>query len=136
MNWVSTKTPCGLISFKLNQCLASLGITWYFDEKVAIGVVPIQERCIMGNETKDSVFSWVEMLVPHSRRLDASVNQEKAKDDMRPQGTVHYYLFYAEENYSENYGSADAIEQRLVLEMVRRTEDLEDDVEEEQAIDG
>jgi hypothetical protein len=76
------------------------------------------------------------MLVTHSRRLDTCVDQEQAKDDVGPDRTVHNYLFYAEENHSEHDGSTDTIEQWLVLKMVGRVEDLEDDVEEEQAIDG
>jgi len=121
---------------KLDQGFTSLGIDRHLDEKVAIVVIAIEERCVLTDEHEDFVLSRIKVLVTHRRRLDTCVHQEQAKDDMSPDRTVHNHLFYTEENHSEYDGSTDTIEQRLVLEIVRRTENFEDDVEEEQAIDG
>jgi hypothetical protein len=49
---------------------------------------------------------------------------------------VHQHLFNAEETHTENNGTNDSEEEGLVLLIIRRLEELEDTMEDEQIVDG
>jgi len=99
-------------------------------------MVAIQEWDMTGDEAENCVLTRIEMLIAHCCRFNTCVDQESSKDKMRPDGAVDNYLLDAEEDHPKDDSPTDAIEQWLVFKVIRRAEDLEDDVEEEQAIDG
>jgi len=101
------------------------------NKKMTIVVVLIDKAHVLGHEYKHWVLAWVEVLITHGGRFDTSVDQEGSKDEVGPIEAVHHDFLKQKEEHTEEDSHDDSPEKRNVLQVIRCTEHLEDDVKEE-----